>query len=79
MHYKPKNIAALHIVLGGLPGGMRVEVEPDVKLSAKTVSELRNATEWPENLAITTPPANLTDSCVKVSKAHAATRTSPKV
>ena len=76
MHYKPKNIAALHIVLGGLPGRMRVEVEQGVKLSARTVSELRNTAVWPENLAITTP--NPADRCVKVGKANVATRTSPK-
>jgi hypothetical protein len=28
MHYKPKSIDALHIALGGLPGHMRIEVEP---------------------------------------------------
>jgi hypothetical protein len=77
MHYKPKNIAALHIVLGGLPGRMRVEVERGVKLSAKTVSDLRHASVWPDNLAITTPLPHL-ERCVKVSRVHAATRTSPK-
>jgi hypothetical protein len=28
MRYKPKNIAALHVALGGLPDKMRVEVDP---------------------------------------------------
>ena len=78
MHYKPKNIAALHIVLGGLPGRMRVEVEQGVKLSVRTVSELRNTAVWPENLAITTPPENLANRCVKVGRANVATRTTPK-
>jgi hypothetical protein len=78
MHYKPKNIAALHIVLGGLPGRMRVEVEQGVKLSVRTVSELRNTAGWPENLAITTPPENLANRCVKVGTANVATRTTPK-
>jgi hypothetical protein len=39
MRYKPKNIAALHIALAGLPDKMRVEVDPDIKVSAKTVAE----------------------------------------
>jgi hypothetical protein len=55
MRYKPKSAAALEIALGGLPNRMRVEVDPDVGMSAKTVGELRNAKTWPENLAITTP------------------------
>jgi len=55
MRYKPKSIAALHIALGGLPVKMRVEVDPDIGVSAKTVGELRKLTAWPENLVITTP------------------------
>jgi class 3 adenylate cyclase len=34
---------------------MRVEVEPDIEVSAKTVGELRKVTAWPETLAVTTP------------------------
>jgi hypothetical protein len=41
MKYKPKSVAALHIALGGLPGRMRIEVEPGIAVSAKTVGELR--------------------------------------
>jgi hypothetical protein len=55
MRYKPKNIAALHIALAGLPDKMRVEVDPDIGVSAKTVAELRNVTAWPENSVIATP------------------------
>jgi len=40
MRYKPKSAAALEIALGGLPNSMRVEVDPDVGVSAKTVGEL---------------------------------------
>jgi hypothetical protein len=42
MQYKPKNVAALHIALAGLPDKMRVEVDPDIGVAAKTVAELRN-------------------------------------
>jgi hypothetical protein len=35
MQYKPKSLGALHIALGGLPGNMRIEVEPGVAVSAK--------------------------------------------
>jgi len=78
MRYKPKSIAALHIALGGLPVKMRVEVDPDVGVSAKTVGELRKITAWPENLVITTPQERHSESAVKVSKASVATRVSPK-
>jgi hypothetical protein len=73
MRYKPKGIAALHIALGGLPDKMLVEVDPGIRVSAKTVGELRKVTVWPENLVITTP-----HGAVTVSKASVATRVSPK-
>jgi len=57
---------------------MRVEIEPDIGVSAKTVAELRMVTAWPENLAITTPLERDPESTVKVDKVSAATRTSPK-
>jgi hypothetical protein len=77
MRYKPKSTAALHIALGGLPDKMRVEVDPGIGVSAKTVGELRKATAWPEYLVITTPQAVL-EGAVTVSKASVATRVSPK-
>ena len=55
MRYKPKSIAALQLALGGLPDRMRVEVDSDIKISAKFVSELRKVSVWPEDLAITMP------------------------
>jgi hypothetical protein len=78
MRYKPKSLAALHIALGGLPGKMRVEVDPEIGVSARTVGELRKVTAWPENLVITTPQERHPESAVKVSKASVATRVSPK-
>ena len=78
MRYKPKSSAALQLALGGLPDRMRVEVDSDIEISAKTVSELRKVTVWPENLAITTPQQHYPESAVRVSKANVATRTSPK-
>jgi hypothetical protein len=33
---------------------MRIEAEPGIAVSAKTVGELRKVTSWPENLVITT-------------------------
>src|SRR5215470_19800688 len=79
MHYKPKSIGALHIALGGLPGHMRIEVEPGVAVSAKTVGGLRKATSWPEDLVITTPQEYYAESVVKVSKASIATHYHDKV
>jgi hypothetical protein len=78
MRLKPKSIDALHIALGGLPNKMRVEVAPDIGVSAKTVGELLNVTAWPENLVITTPLERHPESAVKVSKVSVATRVSPK-
>jgi hypothetical protein len=78
MRYKPKSTAALDIALGGLPDKMRVELDPGVRVSAKTVGELRNVTAWPENLVITTPQERYPESAVKVSRATGARRVSPK-
>lgn len=69
MRYKPKSIAALHIALGGLPVKMRVEADPDIGVSAKSVGEFRKVTAWPENLVIITPQEQHRESAVKVSKA----------
>jgi hypothetical protein len=78
MHYKPKSVAALHIALAGLPDQMPVEADADVAVSAKTVGELRNVTEWPDNCAIATPQQRDIEHAVKVSKASHATRVTPK-
>jgi hypothetical protein len=69
MRYKPKSIAALQVALGGLPDRMRVEVDSDISVSAKTVGALRKVTAWPDNLAILTPQEHYPESAVKVSKA----------
>ena len=74
----PESVAALQLALGSLPDKMRVEVEPDIEVSAKTVGELRKVTAWPETLAVTTPQERHADSAVKVSKVSVATRTAPK-
>ena len=78
MRYKPKSIAALHIALGGLPAKMRVAVDRDIGVTAKTVGELRKVTAWPENLVITTPQERFPESAVKITKVSVATRVSPK-
>jgi hypothetical protein len=49
-----------------------------LKITAKTVGELRKVSFWPENLAITTPQERYSESVVRVSKVTIATRTSPK-
>ena len=78
MRYKPKSLAALQLELVGLPSRLRVEVDSDVEITAKTVGELRKVSAWPENLAIATPQDRYPESTVRVSKANVATRTSPK-
>jgi len=78
MRYKPKNVAALQIALAGLPDKMRVETDPGIGVSAKTVRELRKATEWPENFVVAIPQAGSPGNAVRVSRASMASRTSPK-
>jgi hypothetical protein len=78
MRYKPKSIAALHIALGGLADKMRVEVDPNSGVSAKTVGELRKLKAWPDNLVITTPQERHLESVITVSKASVKARVSPK-
>ena len=65
MRYKPKSIAALHIGLGGLPVKMRVAVDTNIGVSAKSVGELRKVTAWPENLVIVTPQERDPESAQK--------------
>ena len=78
MRYKAKSIAALQLARSSLPDAMRVKVDPDIGVSAKTVGDLRKLTVWPENLAMTTPQERHADSAVRVSKVSIATRTAPK-
>ena len=78
MRYKPKSLAALHIALGGLSDKMRVEVDRDIGVSAKTIRELRKMTVWPENLVITTPQDHQPESVLKISKISVKSRVSPK-
>ena len=78
MKYRPKSIAALQIALGGLPDKMRVQADPDIRVSAKTVGELRKVKAWPENLAVAVPQERLPGSVVMVSKASVATQFAPK-
>jgi hypothetical protein len=78
MRYKPKGTAALHIALGGLPDKMRVDSDPDVGVSVRTVGELRKVTTWPENLVITTPQERYPESAIKISKVSVTTRYPPK-
>jgi len=78
MRFRPKGTAALHVALGGLPDKMRVELDPDIGVSAKTVGALRKVTTWPENLVITTPQERYPESAVKISKVSVATRYPPK-
>jgi hypothetical protein len=78
MRYKPKNIAALHVAIGGLPDAMHVEADRNCGVSAKTVGELRKVAAWPDNLVIATPQERGAASAIRVSKASHATRTTPK-
>jgi hypothetical protein len=78
MRYKAKNVAALQVALAGLPDRMRVEADPDIGITAKTVGELRKVTTWPEGCVVATPQERDRASAVRLSRASVATRTSPK-
>jgi hypothetical protein len=78
MRYKPRNIAALQIALGGLPDSTQVEVDREIGVSAKTVGELRKVAAWPENLVITRPQDGHPESAIKVTRPSVTTRLAPK-
>ena len=78
MQYKVRNIASLQVLLDGLPGRTPVEVDPRVNLSARTVAELLEMTDWPEVLVIRKPREGDTHRVVTISKPNVATRTSAK-
>jgi hypothetical protein len=78
MHYKPKSVAALQVALGGLPDRMRVHVDPEIPVTARTVGELRKVTNWPANAAIARPQGYGPDATLLVSRVAIATRVSPK-
>jgi hypothetical protein len=78
MRCKPKGTVALQIALSGLPTKMRVEADPDIGVSAKTVGELREVTTWPGNLVIARPQLGDPERAVKVSKPTVIARVSPK-
>jgi len=78
MHFKAKSVAALHILLGGWPDRTRVEVDPGLGVSAKTVGELRKVSVWPENLAITTSPLHHPDDIIRVTRCSVSNRYAPK-
>jgi len=78
MRCRVKNKAALELVLGDLPDRTPVEVDPPIKLSAKTVGELRKVPALPEVVVVTTPRQGYAERPVVISKPTGATRTSPK-
>lgn len=78
MRYKVKSMAALRMLLDDLPDRMRVDADPGIGVSAKTVGELRKVDAWPENLAITIPVEHSPQDAIKLSKASVATRVTPK-
>jgi hypothetical protein len=53
MRYRPKSTDAFHIALGALPNKTRVEADPDIEVSAKTVDQLCKVTARPRNLNLT--------------------------
>jgi hypothetical protein len=78
MQYKPKNVSALQVAIGGLPDKMHVEADPGIGVSAKTVGDLRKLVTWPDNLAITVPQEHHVAAAIKISKASGPGRVSPK-
>ena len=78
MRYKPRGVAALQMILGGFPDTMRVEIDDNIRILAKTVGELSKLTAWPGNLAVTTPDAVYPETTVKVATASGPKRVSPK-
>ena len=48
--YRPRNMDELRTCLGSCPADMRVEIEPCVPISARSVTELRSLPSWPYGL-----------------------------
>ena len=78
MRCRVKNKASLELVLSDLSGRTRVEMDPSIKLSAKTVADLRSLVELPEAVVVTIPRVRYSGGAVVVSKPTGPTRTSPK-
>ena len=64
--------------LAAVADRMRVEVDPGVGVSAKTVGDLRKMKSCPEPLAITTPPELRAEEIIRVSKVSISSRYAPK-
>ena len=71
MRYKAKNIAALHIVLGGLPDKMRVQVDPDIQYPQRLYGVAR---EFGDN----DPTGTLSRKRGKDKQGYVTTRYPPK-
>ena len=52
VRYSANTIEEMHKLLFGYRDNMRVEIEPGVAITAKTVAELRALSTWPEGLAL---------------------------
>ncbi len=78
MRFKPKNTAALQVALAGLPDEMKVEADPEVRVRAKTVGELRNVPPWAEDFVVATPQETYPGSIVRLSRPSHTTRMHPK-
>ena len=52
MRYSANTIEEMHKLIFGYRDNMRVEIEPGVAITAKTVAELRALSTWPEGLAL---------------------------
>jgi len=68
MRYKAKSIAALQLALGSLPDKMRVEVEPDIEVSAKTVGELRKVTACVDRGRSSIERAGYAHACLEIGR-----------
>ena len=52
MRYSANTIEEMHKFLVGYRDNMRVEIEPGVAITAKTVADLRALSTWPEGLVL---------------------------
>ena len=52
MRYSANTIADMQNLLFGYRDNMRVEIEPGVQLTAKTVADLRALPTWPDGMVL---------------------------
>jgi hypothetical protein len=66
MRYLPEDAAQLRVCLEDQPDDRKVEADPDTRINAKTVKDLRALETWPPGLVVDTPRENYPELTVRI-------------